>query len=163
MNVNFPILLLAAIVPMVIGFIWYGPLFGKSWMAESGMTPEKARSANMVKIFSLSFLFCFLVAFTLQFMVIHQYSVFSMVEGLSGEQAALADTWLKQGMDAFGSNFRTFKHGMLHGFMAGIAFALPLIGLHALYEQRSARYVFIHAGYWTFSMMLMGGVICQWA
>ena len=57
MNVNFPVFSLAALAPMVIGFLWYGPHFGKCWMAQSGMTPEKVRSANMVKILGLSYLF----------------------------------------------------------------------------------------------------------
>lgn len=160
MNINFPILLLAALAPMIIGFLWYGPLFGKAWMAESDMTMEKARAANMVKTFGLSYLFCVMVAFTLQFMVIHQYSLFSMVQNDARPEVA---EWLRQSTALFEGSFRTFKHGMLHGFMAGVTFALPLIGLHALYEQRSAKYIFIHAGYWIISMMLMGGVICQWA
>ncbi|MFM9055456.1 MAG: DUF1761 domain-containing protein [Bacteroidota bacterium] len=163
MNINFPLILLAALAPMPLGFLWYGPLFGKAWMRESGMTPEKAKSSNLVKILSLSYLFCVMMAFSLQFMVIHQYSVYSLVEGLTGEQAALGQAWLQQGMEAFGTNFRTIKHGLLHGFLAGITLALPLVGMNSLYEQRSARYIFIHAGYWVVSMMLMGGIICQWA
>lgn len=33
--------ILAAASSLVIGFLWYGPLFGKAWMKESGMTEEK--------------------------------------------------------------------------------------------------------------------------
>ena len=38
MEISFGILGLAALVPMVIGFVWYGPLFGKTWMEEMGFT-----------------------------------------------------------------------------------------------------------------------------
>lgn len=163
MNINFPVILLAALACMPLGFLWYGPLFGKAWMRESGMTPEKAKSSNLVKILSLSYLFCVMLAFSLQFMVIHQYSVYSLIEGLSGEEADMGKAWVEQGMQSFGTNFRSFKHGVLHGFLAGLTLALPLVGMNSLYEQRSARYIFIHAGYWIVSMMLMGGIICQWA
>jgi len=54
----------AALVPMIIGFIWFNPkVFGNAWMKASGMTMEKAEQANMPKILILSFIFAFLVAF----------------------------------------------------------------------------------------------------
>ena len=36
MEMNFNVLFLAALVPMIIGFFWYGPLFGNAWMKEMG-------------------------------------------------------------------------------------------------------------------------------
>ena len=36
MEMNFNVLFLAALVPMIIGFVWYGPLFGNAWMKEMG-------------------------------------------------------------------------------------------------------------------------------
>lgn len=160
MNINFPIVLLAALVPMVIGFLWYGPLFGKAWMKASGMTPEMAREASMVKVFGFSFLFCVMVSFVLQFLVIHQYSLSSLIQGDQSETSA---KWLADSMAAYGGRFRTFGHGMVHGFMTGFLLALPFVGMSALYERRSAAYIFIHAGYWTVSLMLMGGVLCQFS
>jgi hypothetical protein len=53
---NFGIMALAALVPMIIGFIWYHKaVFGKAWMAASGMTDEKAKGGNMPVIFGLSY------------------------------------------------------------------------------------------------------------
>jgi hypothetical protein len=63
-------------------------------------------------------------------------------------------------MTDYGSAFRTFKHGALHGFMTGLFFALPLIGVGALYERRSWKYVLIAGGYWSITCLLMGGIIC---
>ena len=43
-SVNYLAVLVAAVASMVIGSIWYGPLFGKKFMAASGMdswTPER--------------------------------------------------------------------------------------------------------------------------
>jgi predicted membrane protein len=48
---NFIAILVSALAGFALGGIWYGPLFGKAWMRESGMTPEKTRSANMPKIY----------------------------------------------------------------------------------------------------------------
>ena len=100
------------------------------------------------------------MALSLQFIVIHQYSLFSLVQ--NDIRAELAG-WLSRSTALFEGSFRTFKHGMIHGLMAAMTLALPLFGLHALNEQRNAKYVSIHAGYRIVSMMLMGGIICQWA
>jgi len=43
--VNYWAVLLAAIVSMVIGFLWYSPwLFGKTWMKLSGLTDQKLKA-----------------------------------------------------------------------------------------------------------------------
>ncbi|MCW5725358.1 MAG: DUF1761 domain-containing protein [Maricaulaceae bacterium] len=39
--------LLGAIGFMAVGFVWYGPLFGKKWMALNGFTEESFKDANM--------------------------------------------------------------------------------------------------------------------
>ncbi len=39
--INYLAVLVAAIVNMVLGALWYGPLFGKVWAELSGITGEK--------------------------------------------------------------------------------------------------------------------------
>jgi Protein of unknown function (DUF1761) len=48
--------LAAAIAGFAIGGLWYGPLFGKLWQRESGLSDEALRDANMVLIFAGTFL-----------------------------------------------------------------------------------------------------------
>jgi hypothetical protein len=50
-NVNWLAVIVAALAGFAVGGVWYGPLFGKAWMQEVGMTEEKMRSANMVRIY----------------------------------------------------------------------------------------------------------------
>lgn len=54
-SINWLAVLVAAIAAFAIGGLWYGPLLGKPWMRASGVTEEKARSANMAVIFGLAF------------------------------------------------------------------------------------------------------------
>jgi hypothetical protein len=42
---------------MAVGALWYGPLFGKAWMEEAGMTIEKIEDANMAKIYGVATVF----------------------------------------------------------------------------------------------------------
>ena len=73
MKFNFLITAIAALVPMVMGFIWYGPmLFKNAWMKEVGFTDESMKGSNMGLIFGLAYVFSFLLAFILQTLVIHQ-------------------------------------------------------------------------------------------
>lgn len=65
-------------------------------------------------------------------------------------------------MNDYGTAFRTFKHGVLHGVLAGIFIVLPVLGTNALFERKSAKYIFINSGYWIVTLGLMGGIICAW-
>lgn len=60
---NWWAVLAAGISSMVLGGLWYSPaLFGNAWMRASGITEEKARSANMAKVMGTSLLLALLGA-----------------------------------------------------------------------------------------------------
>lgn len=55
-EINFWAVLAAGASSMILGGLWYSPaLFANAWMRASGMTEEKARSANMAKVMGTSF------------------------------------------------------------------------------------------------------------
>ncbi len=166
MEVNFLIAALAALIPMVLGFIWYHPkVFGTAWMNACGFIPEDLKGGNMALIFIVSYVFSFFLAMMLNTIVIHQFGFFStlmndpdlMKEGTDAYQYA------QNFMTKYGENFRTFKHGVLHGAIAGIFFVLPVLGTNALFERKRFKYILVNVGYWTVCLALMGGVICQFA
>lgn len=159
MEINFFALLTAALSTLVIGFIWYNPkVFGNAWIRESGVSVEKMQSSNMATTMILSFIYAFFISFILQFLTIHQYGALGMVGGDPTKAKPTFDAF----MTDYGTAFRTFKHGMLHGFFAGLFFALPLVGTNALYERRSWKYTLIVGGFWIVCCMIMGGIVCAW-
>ncbi|WP_276134477.1 DUF1761 domain-containing protein [Polluticoccus soli] len=164
-TLNWFIVPIAAIIPLLVGMIWYNPkVFGTAWMKGTGLTEEQLRSgANMGKIFGLTYLFSLMVAMGLVAIVIHQMHIFSVLNNEPGlrEKGTEINTYVTEFMSKYGHNFRTFKHGALHGTIAGILLALPIIGVPALFERKTGKYIFINAGFWIVSMALMGGVICQ--
>lgn len=164
MEFNFLFLALAALVPLVMGFLWYGPLlFQNAWMKQMGFTEESLKGGNMAVIFILSYVFSFLLAFFLQFITTHQAGVYSsMVESGSTDLATDAIVHFKEFMDAYGSNYRSFGHGALHGAMTGIFIVLPVLATQAMFERKSFKYVAINAGYWIITIALMGGIVCKW-
>ena len=156
---NFIAILVAATVTLAIGFVWYHPkVFGTIWMRETGMTEEKMKGANMVRTFTMAFIYAFLIAFVLQPIVIHQYGAFGMI---GGELAAAKPSYAAFMAD-YGNDFRTFKHGMLHGFITGLFLALPIVGTDALFERRSWKYTLVVGGFWIVCLTIMGGIVCGW-
>lgn len=161
MQINLLAILVAALATLPVGFIWYNPkVFGTIWMNETGMTEEKAKGANMLKVFGLTILFSFMIAFILQFLVIHQFGASGMIGG--DPTAVDVKPSYAAFMADYATAFRTFKHGALHGFMTGLFLALPLVGINSLFERKSWKYILINGGYFIVCFTIMGGIICAW-
>lgn len=163
---NFPILLLAALIPLVVGMVWYHPkVMGTAWMKHAGMTEEKIAGANMAVIFGLTYVLSFMLAIMLNTIVIHQGGIYSTLANNPGfgQEGSDIDTFIKDFMAKYGTNFRTFKHGAFHGVLASLFFVLPVMGVNALFERQGWRYIAINTGYWLLALALMGGIICAYA
>ncbi len=164
-QINWIALLVAALVPLIVGMIWYSQKgFGSAWMKAADISADKMQGANMPLIFGLVYLLSFFMALSLNFVVIHQMHLFSVLADEPGvmDKGSEVNAMLTNFMDKYGNNFRTFKHGAFHGFLNSITFALPIVSVAALFERRGAKYIAIHAGYWAVTMAIMGGIICQW-
>lgn len=164
MKINFLICALAALVPLTTGFFWYGPLFKKAWMKEMNFTEESLKGANMGVIFGVSYVLSFIIALGLIPVVIHQMGIFSTLAGEPGftDQTGEAYNTYNSLMESYGSRFRSFKHGLLHGSILGFFIATPILAIQALFERKSFTYIAINAGYWVVTLAIMGGIICQW-
>lgn len=133
MEVNWLSLVLATLVPMVMGFVYYHKaLFGKAWMDSIGMTEEKAKQANMPLTMILSLVMSFLIAFFM----------FGFCNGAGQE-----------------GEFDTFKHGVAHGVIISVFLVIPIFITNGLFEQKSWKNIWINAGYWVITLALMGGIV----
>ena len=164
MEINFFAILVATIIPTITGFIWYNPsVLGKAWMEASGLTEEKIWEANMLVIFGVSFLLAFMLAYFAQILSIHQFSLFSLLinePGMKENPITNADFLMM--IEKYGSNFRTFHHGIVHGIFSSLFFVLPVLGTNSLFERKGFKYILINVGYWTLTLALMCGVVCGW-
>jgi Protein of unknown function (DUF1761) len=159
MQFNFLAVLVAALSTLLIGSIWYSDkVFGNIWMREAGLNKDEMQKGNMLKIFGLTFLYSFFLAFMMQFIVIHQSGAYGMI----GNEPLKALPSFNAFMADYGIVFRTFKHGALHGFMAGVLFSLPIVAINGLFERKSWKYILVHAGYWILTLMVMGAIVCGW-
>ena len=163
-ELNWFVVLSTALVPLAVGALWYGPLFGKAWMVEADMSEDKIMGANMMKIYGLALVFGLMLAVGLTPIVIHQMGVFSTLQNLGVETpGSEANLYLQDFMTKYGTNFRTFKNGAVHRFITGLFILLPVMATNALFERRSWKYIFMNVGYWALSAAIMGGIISAFA
>jgi hypothetical protein len=125
--------LFAAFVNFIVGFAWYNPKsFGKVWMKEAVVIEESIKGAYMALIFRFSLLFGFMLASNIISLVIHQMHFFSIcmhqLQGTDEAAKAMANADIANFMAKYGTEFRTFKHGVFHRLMYGLFFVLPGIG-----------------------------------
>lgn len=166
MHLNWIVIIGSAIIPLLTGFVWYNPkTFAPIWMKASGITPEQGKDANMPLIFGLTALLGVLLAGAITTIVIHQTHYYSILANNMTvfDPASDAGKSAQAFMDANGSNFRTFKHGLFHGALSGFLLAMPILGINALFEGKGRNYILVNTGYWMLTMGLMGGVICAFA
>lgn len=163
---NFWIVPAAALIPMILGFGWYHEkTFGKMWVEAANMTPEKIKSGNMPLIMGLAYLLSCFLAMTLLFMTVHQAGVYQLLSGVEGfeQPGTEATNFYESFMAKYGNLHRSFGHGALHGGIAGLMFALPVLATNALFERKGWKYILVNGGYWVVCTTLMGGVLCHFA
>ena len=162
MPTNWYLFFATALIPLIIGFFWYGNMgFGKKWMRINGFTEESLAGANMGVIMGLSYVFGIFISLALSGIVIHQTSVFQVMMPGVAESGSAAQAQFNDLMATYGNNFRDFGHGALHGGFLALMLAFPLIAINSLFERRGWAYIGIHTGYWFIVFLLIGGVLCQ--
>jgi hypothetical protein len=139
-TINWLAVLVAGISAFVLGGVWYSPmLFGNAWMKENKFTTEDVKKGNPARIFGWAF-------------------VLSLI------MAANLGMFLNDPPAECGENCGPkvdLIWGTTAGFLAGI-WVFCGLAITALFEQRSARYIFINGCYLLVALTLMGAIIGLW-
>ena len=97
-NLNWLAVIVSALAGFAIGGVWYGPLFGKAWMGEVGMTEDKMKSASKAKIYGGALLLNLIAAFSLAMFIGKGDMTFGLfagfMTGLTFVSMALGVTYL---------------------------------------------------------------------
>jgi len=67
--VNYFAILICAVVSMLLGYLWYGPLFGKKWENLVGLTAEKKKKAK--KTMPQKYLIMFISSLVMAYILFH--------------------------------------------------------------------------------------------
>jgi hypothetical protein len=157
--------LAAAAVPVLVGAIWYNPyLLGRLWSDTAGIAKEKMSAGKLAITVVLAYIAGYYIARSLGSIVIHQHGLYSMLAGepdMKDKTSELSKT--VQGlMDKYGNNFRTFKHGALHGSLTGVYLILPVLVIIGFMECKKISWILIHGAFWVICLAVMGGIVCQY-
>src|SRR6185503_8793604 len=94
MHVNIWAVVAAAISSMVVGSIWYGPLFGKKFMHEMGMNSWSAeKQAEMKKGMTMMYVWQFIASLVMFYVLAKFMSLLSMTD-VSGALQTAFWAWL---------------------------------------------------------------------
>ena len=155
----------AALIPLVVGYIWYHPkLLGSVLKASGDVNAEKMQSGHAWWVYPVAFVASYYIARSLGSITIHQYGLLSMLANQPDVHVAGTplNTVVQGLLDKYGENYRTFKHGALHGSLTGVYFVLPILTFITIFEKKKWTYLAIHASYWIICLALMGGVVCAY-
>jgi hypothetical protein len=121
---------------MVVGFLWYGPLFSQAWMKEMGMDPNsQATKDKMKQGANASYLMMFIGALLTAWV--------------------LAVTLRQFGSDSVGMALEC-------AFWIWLGFYLPVIAGAKLWEGKSWKLVTINAGYQLANLAVMAIILQSW-
>lgn len=133
--VNYLAVFVAAILSMVIGGLWYGPLFGKPWMKMMGIQPMKMTGSAMAKMYGLQFVASLVMSFVLAHSLI------------------FASTYLKvTGVPA----------GLQVGFWNWAGFIAPVTLGSVLWEKKSWKLWLLNNGNYLLTLLAMGVLLALW-
>jgi hypothetical protein len=82
LNINPLAVIVATIVPMLLGFLWYGPLFGNTWMAARGITREQMGNVNAGQAYGLTTVLALVTAIAMA-MVVSAASAQNLIAGVT--------------------------------------------------------------------------------
>ena len=131
-TMNWWAIIVAAIVYMALGAVWYSPmLFGNAWMKGIGKTKEQLTAG----LSPLSYVWALVLSF------------------LAAYGIARICVWAQRG---------TVWDGIVVGLLAGTCFVLSSMGVNDIFEQRSRQLSFINVLYHIAGFILIGIIIGAW-
>lgn len=137
--INWWAILVTTIISGVIGHLWFGPIFGRAWMATIGIEMPTQITPDMKKKMIRGYSLVMVGALVMNFVLLHAIvagSAFFNVSGVSaGIQSAIWN-WL--------------------GFVAPVT-----IG-SVLWENRPWKYWFITIGYYLVVLLVNGIILSVW-
>ena len=132
--INYVAVVAAAAASMVIGMLWYGPLFGKPWVALMGWTSEETEAAKAKG--KRSMVWAALGSLVMAYVLAHSLVFASAYLNASGVPA-----------------------GLMAGFWSWLGFVAPVSLGVVLWEGRPWKLCVLNNAYWLIALLVMGMIL----
>ncbi len=160
---NWLILPIAALLPLILGFIYYHPkVLGTKLALMMDQPIEEITGKRSIGKTALIYLFSIMLAYALMVISVHQSAIFQlflMDPELANSNSEYA-SFINNFMTKYGGRHRSFGHGVIHGAEASLIWGLAYLGMTTLMQGKPLKSIWIHLGFWVLCCGLMGGVIC---
>jgi len=135
-EINYLAVIVAGLIPMVIGAIWYGPLFGKKWMDLMGKSEEELKAGfNPAKSYGVTFVMAIITAYVMAHVL-----------------AAWGDAYGTEGLVA----------GIQTGFWIWLGFVLTIGWQRVAFENVNMTLWMLNTLYNLVTLILMGILLAVW-
>jgi len=142
--INYLAIIVAGLVPMILGALYYGPVLGKAWLSSMGKTEEEMQPNNMAVTYGLALLCAMIASFTIKMLV------------------ELLHKDVNEAGELFFGSFHTFGHGAFHGAFAAIFAICPILVSLMLFHKFSGKTILMNVVFWILCFALMGGILDAW-
>lgn len=150
MSLNWPAVGASVLANMVVGFVWYGPLFGKAWAKELGLDMSKKPPAKeMYRAMGIMLIGTFLLAYCLAYNVEAWRTVMGVTIA-SGQAPGMQASQIPMILAINSAVWTT------------IGYFVPMILNQVAFEGRSWKLFFINAGYYLTSLAIMSTILAYW-
>jgi hypothetical protein len=137
-SVNYLAVLVSGIASMIIGGLWYGPLFGKAWLRLSGISEEKINEVKQKGV-TKSYLIMFIGSLVMAFVMAHSLEFASNYLLITGVPAGLSG-----------------------GFWNWLGFVAPVTLGSVLWDGKPWKLWMINSGYYLVLLCVMGVILSTW-
>ena len=143
MVINYLAVLVCGVLAMVLGMLWYGPLFGKEWMRLVGVPEDAmeqvkndpAKKRQMYWNYLIQFVFALVAAYILAHVV---------ANGAAAGRGGVG-------------------YGLYFAFFSWLGFTVPPTLGMVLWEGKPWKYWWIVAGYWVVYFCIAGALLAVWS
>ena len=136
--INYLAILAAGVSNMILGYLWYGPLFGKQWIVWSGMNQQgldAAKTKGVAKSYVLMFLGALVMAYVLAHVIVFG-GTYTQTTGISAGISSAVWSWL--------------------GFIAPVTLGT------VLWDNKPWKLWVLNNGYNLVGLILMGIILSLW-
>lgn len=137
MELNYPIVLVGAILGMAVGVLWYGPLFGKLWLSVVGATADDLEKRKEMQRRALPLYVVQFLLTILQLVILLRF--------VKGWEEA---------------------DGVTIAFTIWLAFVMPTLAGSAMWNNNSAKVKWtmflLQAGYQLVMFIIFGWLLGEW-